>query len=64
MAVPKRKKSKSARDMRRAQHKIQAVQSQACPQCKEAKRPHCVCKACGYYDGRLIVLPRPSQEAA
>jgi len=26
-----------------------------CPQCKEKKLPHMVCKACGYYKGREVV---------
>ena len=26
-----------------------------CPNCGELKRPHHVCEACGYYDGREVV---------
>ena len=26
-----------------------------CPNCGELKRPHHVCAACGYYDGREVV---------
>lgn len=49
MPVPKKRKSKSRRDMRRATHKLKARQSQACPQCGTAKLPHRVCIHCGYY---------------
>ncbi len=63
MAVPKHKKSKSRRDMRRSQHKIGAVQSSACPQCGEAKLPHRVCPTCGSYDGREVVAKGKEQNA-
>ena len=52
MAVPKKKVSKSRRDMRRSHHALKATSSQECPNCGELKRPHHVCGSCGYYDGR------------
>ncbi len=55
MAVPKKKVSKSKRDMRRAHDSIKTGASAECPNCGELKRPHHVCKACGYYDGREVV---------
>lgn len=55
MAVPKSKVSKSRRDMRRAHHALKADAHGECPNCGELKRPHHVCKSCGYYDGREIV---------
>jgi large subunit ribosomal protein L32 len=63
MAVPKKKISKSRRDMRRAHHALKPVGSIECPNCGELKLPHHVCKACGYYDGREVVA-RPSDNAA
>lgn len=58
MAVPKKKTSKSKRDMRRSHHAVSAGASQECPNCGEAKRPHHVCGACGYYDGREVVATK------
>jgi large subunit ribosomal protein L32 len=55
MAVPKSKVSKSRRDMRRSHHALKADAHGECPNCGELKRPHHVCKSCGYYDGREIV---------
>ena len=55
MAVPKKKTSKSRRDMRRSHHALTAVQLSECPNCGEIKRPHHICQACGYYDGEEIV---------
>jgi large subunit ribosomal protein L32 len=55
MAVPKRKTSKSKRDMRRAQKKTQGPSLATCPQCGEAKLPHTVCGSCGTYKGRDVL---------
>lgn len=55
MAVPKKKKSKSRRDKRRAHWKLTLPELVECPQCHELKVPHRVCPACGYYKGREIV---------
>jgi large subunit ribosomal protein L32 len=58
MAVPKKKVSKSRRDIRRSHHALKTVMSIECPNCGETKRPHHVCGACGYYDGREVTAPR------
>jgi large subunit ribosomal protein L32 len=55
MAVPKKKVSKSRRDMRRSHHALPQASYAECPNCGEVKRPHHVCAACGYYDGREVV---------
>ena len=55
MAVPKRRKSRSKRDMRRAQHdKVAAPTLVACANCGEPVVPHRACAACGYYKGRSV----------
>ena len=55
MAVPKSKISKSRRNMRRAHDSLKLPASVECSNCGEMKRPHHVCSACGYYDGREVV---------
>jgi large subunit ribosomal protein L32 len=55
MPNPKRRHSKSRRGKRRAHDAIQAPLVMSCPQCKEAKEPHRVCRKCGYYDGRAVI---------
>lgn len=53
MAVPKRKTSKSKRDMRRASAQVLTKATIVeCPQCHETKLPHRVCPSCGYYKNR------------
>jgi len=41
--------------MRRSHDALNASNPQECPNCGELKRPHHVCAACGYYDGREVV---------
>ena len=55
MAVPKKKTSKSKRDMRRAHDALVAPGVSICPQCKEPKQPHRVCPSCGSYKGKEVV---------
>ncbi|MCD6305053.1 MAG: 50S ribosomal protein L32 [Deltaproteobacteria bacterium] len=55
MAVPKKKKSKSKRDTRRAHDAIKLSLTGACPQCHEPVLPHHVCPECGAYRGRTIL---------
>ena len=56
MSVPKRKVSKSRRDMRRGGHALTApTHSHKCPQCGNAITYHRLCDACGYYKGKEIV---------
>ena len=54
MAVPKRKTSKSRRNMRRSHHRLPKAAFTECSNCGEHKRPHHVCLSCGYYDGREV----------
>ncbi len=57
MAVPKRKTSKARRDKRRASNiKMTAPNLVECPQCHEPKLPHHVCKECGYYKGKEVIV--------
>lgn len=56
MAVPKKRKSPSRRDMRRAHHdKRPAPTLVACANCEEKALSHRVCPACGFYKGRQVI---------
>ena len=56
MAVPKKRKSKSARDMRRANHDKRSPPTLvACSNCEEMTLSHRVCPACGFYKGRQVI---------
>ncbi|NQT56748.1 MAG: 50S ribosomal protein L32 [Desulfobacteraceae bacterium] len=55
MAVPKKKKSKSRRDMRRSHDNVKLPNATTCPHCHELVLPHHVCTECGTYKGRTIL---------
>ncbi len=55
MAVPKKKTSQSRKNMRRSHHALDCVSTMECKNCGEIKRPHHVCEACGFYDGKELV---------
>lgn len=60
MAVPKKKVSRSRRDMRRSHHALSTASLNECPNCGETKLPHHVCGACGYYRDREVTEPKGS----
>ncbi|MFQ5423378.1 MAG: 50S ribosomal protein L32 [Phycisphaerae bacterium] len=53
--LPDRRTSKSVKRSRRSHHALQPVNLSRCPQCNQARRPHCVCPNCGYYNSRVSV---------
>ena len=55
MATPKKKTSKSRRDMRRSHEALTANAMCECPNCGEMMRPHHVCEACGFYNKREVI---------
>ncbi|OPZ79337.1 MAG: 50S ribosomal protein L32 [Alphaproteobacteria bacterium ADurb.Bin438] len=62
MAVPKRKTSKSVRNMRRSHHALSATMVSECPNCGEIKRPHHVCESCGYYNQKSVLTKKTEEE--
>jgi large subunit ribosomal protein L32 len=64
VAVPKRRKSSSRRDMRRAQHdKVEAPNVIPCPSCSAPSVPHRACPSCGFYKGRAVVKSGSATES-
>jgi large subunit ribosomal protein L32 len=57
MAVPKKKSSKSRRNMRRfaGGNRMEKPTIGMCPSCNEPKRPHRVCGKCGNYEGKAVL---------
>ena len=55
MAVPKKKTSKSRKNMRRAHDFLTTPSLSICPQCKAAKLPHRACLSCGTYKGKAVI---------
>ncbi len=53
--VPKKKTSKSKRDMRRSHHALVPANLVICKNCGKSSQQHHVCASCGYYDGREVL---------
>ena len=64
MAVPRKKVSKSKRNMRRAHHALPEVNLIECSSCGELKRSHHICGACGHYNGREVIAQVAEGDAA
>ncbi len=58
MAVPKKKVSRSRRNMRRfaSGNKLAVTTGAICTHCNEPTRPHRICQ-CGFYNGKAILPP-------
>ena len=65
MATPKKKVSKSRRNMRRfaAGNKLDKPTFKTCGNCNEPTRPHRVCGSCGHYEGKAV-LPAKNKSLA
>lgn len=55
MAVPKKKTSKSRRNMRRSHDRLGDITVGECSNCGAKKLPHHLCNSCGYYKGVQII---------
>lgn len=55
MGVPKRKVSKSRRDMRSANKGLQPNPIGVCSNCSAPALPHYVCQECGYFRGEKVL---------
>lgn len=53
--LPCQRKTRSQSRQGRSHDAITAKQTITCPNCGEAKLPHCACKACGYVRPGLSV---------
>ena len=56
MAVPKKRTSKSRRNMRRSHDALKFTAAvDLCPACGELKERHRICISCGTYRGRQVI---------
>lgn len=55
MAVPKRKTSKSKKNMRRSHHALKTSLGTECSNCGALIRPHHVCAECGQYNKKQVL---------
>ncbi len=62
MAVPKKKTSKSKKNMRRSHLALKSNACNECPKCGELVRPHHVCESCGTYNKKEIIVKKDNAE--
>ena len=55
MPVPKRRRSKSKKRMRKANWNITTPTMSLCPQCNAMVISHNACTVCGYYNGKQVL---------
>ena len=55
MPTPKKRTSRSRRDMRRSHDFLVRPTTNNCSNCGGLIQPHHVCPSCGYYKGKEIV---------
>ena len=58
MATPKKKTSKSKRDMRRSHDALVSNAVVECPKGGEMMRPHHVCSSCGTYRKKEVLVKK------
>lgn len=63
MAVPKKKTSKSRRNMRRAHHALKTINVVFDATTGEPKLPHHISLSDGYYNGRQVLTDNAENEA-
>lgn len=64
MGNPKKRHSRTRRDMRRSQWRLATPTLVECPQCHNVKLVHAICPHCGWYKGRtaLVVATKGEKE--
>ncbi|HJN76401.1 MAG TPA: 50S ribosomal protein L32 [Myxococcota bacterium] len=63
MAVPKKRTSKSRKNMRRSHDALKYVAaSESCDNCGELKLRHHVCPTCGQYRGKQVTADKRDDE--
>jgi large subunit ribosomal protein L32 len=58
MPNPKKRTTRSRRDMRRSHDFLVRVTTVNCTNCASLVKPHHVCPSCGYYKGKEIVAAK------
>ena len=63
MGVPKKHKTRSGRNQRRAHDFLKGSNLSVCSNCKYPVMPHEVCSSCGYYKGKQVLKIKAKAKA-
>lgn len=64
MAMPKKRLSHHKSGTRRSQLKATLSEITYCPKCHEPRKAHTVCKNCGTYRSRIVIVPGTKKETS
>jgi len=65
MPNPKRKHTRSRRDLRRSQNsKLEVAALVPCSNCGGMRKPHNICPACGFYKDKVVVAVAKKEKKA
>lgn len=59
---PKKRHSRQRQGKRRASIKLRLSPSVFCENCRKLIKPHTICKYCGYYKGKQIIVSKVKKE--
>ncbi|MCL5113603.1 MAG: 50S ribosomal protein L32 [Patescibacteria group bacterium] len=60
---PKRRHSRQRKGKRRSSIKLSVAQGITCSNCGGTVLPHVVCKNCGYYNGKQIIVKKEKKKS-
>lgn len=58
MAEPKKRMTSTRSGNRQSHDHLKKINLSICSQCKEPKIPHRVCKFCGYYNNKEVIIKK------
>jgi large subunit ribosomal protein L32 len=59
---PKKRHSRQRQGKRRAAIKITVSKTVICPNCNAPILAHQICRACGYYKGKMVIKKKSKEE--
>ncbi|OGH02537.1 MAG: 50S ribosomal protein L32 [Candidatus Levybacteria bacterium RIFCSPHIGHO2_01_FULL_37_17] len=59
---PKKRHSRQRQGKRRAAIKLAVSSYIFCPNCHEPIKPHAICKNCGYYKGKQVIVKKEKKK--
>jgi large subunit ribosomal protein L32 len=59
---PKKRHSRARQGKRRASIKLDIPGFAVCQNCKDMTLPHTVCKKCGFYNGRQVLVLKQKEK--
>lgn len=59
---PKKRHSRQRQGKRRNAIRLKVASGIFCPNCQTLVSPHTICKKCGFYKGRQIILQKEKKE--